>query len=184
MQQYMFIATLMFSKHLENISTIRLIYAHISRPRDWRDVEIKSYISDIRGTWLLSIWFWHIYISVCEHYRLHRKYTEINSWHLTHWGRVTHITICVSELTTIGSDNGMSPDRRQAIIWTNVGILWIRSLETKFRKYNRNVYMLAPENAFENVVRWPLCFGLNVLMSRQSFVFLLIKSKLYSLKES
>ena len=69
MQQYIFIATLMFSKHLENISTIRLIYAQISRPRDWRDVEIKSYISDIRGTWLLSIWFWHIYIyiSVCEH---------------------------------------------------------------------------------------------------------------------
>ena len=29
---------------------------------------------------------------------------------LTHWGRVTHI--CVSELTTIGSDNGLSPDRR------------------------------------------------------------------------
>ena len=33
---------------------------------------------------------------------------------LTHWGRVTHI--CVGNLTTIGSDNGLSPDRRQAII--------------------------------------------------------------------
>ena len=33
---------------------------------------------------------------------------------LTHWGRVTHI--CVSKLTIIGSDNGLSPDRRQAII--------------------------------------------------------------------
>ena len=33
---------------------------------------------------------------------------------LTHWGRVTHI--CVSELVTIGSDNGLSPGRRQAII--------------------------------------------------------------------
>ena len=32
--------------------------------------------------------------------------------------------------------------------------------------------MLAPENAFENVVRWPLCFGLNVLMSRQSICLL------------
>ena len=40
---------------------------------------------------------------------------------LTHWGRVTHI--CVSKLTTIGSDNGLSPDRRQAIIWTNAGTL-------------------------------------------------------------
>ena len=40
---------------------------------------------------------------------------------LTHWGGVTHI--CVSRLTIIGSDNGLSPDRRQAIIWTNAGIL-------------------------------------------------------------
>ena len=38
-------------------------------------------------------------------------------YYLTHWGRVTHI--CVSKLTIIGSDNGLSPDRRQAIIWTN-----------------------------------------------------------------
>ena len=33
---------------------------------------------------------------------------------LTHWGRVTHI--CVRKLATIGSDNGLSPGRRQAII--------------------------------------------------------------------
>ena len=49
---------------------------------------------------------------------------------LTHWGRVTHI--CVSKLTTIGSDNGLSPGRRQAIIWTNARILFIRTLGTNF----------------------------------------------------
>ena len=49
---------------------------------------------------------------------------------LTHWGRVTHI--CVSKLTIIGSDNGLSPGRRQAIIWTNAGILLIRTLGTNF----------------------------------------------------
>ena len=32
----------------------------------------------------------------------------------------------------IGSDNGMSPDRHQAIIWTNDGILLIRTLGTNF----------------------------------------------------
>ena len=42
---------------------------------------------------------------------------------LTHWGRVTHI--CVGNLTIIGPDNGLSPSRRQAIIWTNAGILLI-----------------------------------------------------------
>ena len=45
---------------------------------------------------------------------------------LTLWGRVTHI--CVSKLTIIGSDNGLSLGRRQAIIWTNAGILLIGPL--------------------------------------------------------
>ena len=48
----------------------------------------------------------------------------------THWGRVTHI--CVGKLTIIGSDNGLSPGRRQAIIWTNPGILLIGPLGTNF----------------------------------------------------
>ena len=52
------------------------------------------------------------------------------SIHLTHWGRTTHI--CVVKLTIIGSDNGLSPGRRQAIIWTNAGILLIRPLGTNF----------------------------------------------------
>ena len=42
---------------------------------------------------------------------------------LTHWGWTTHM--CVSKLTIIGSDNGLSPGRWQAMIWTNAGILWI-----------------------------------------------------------
>ena len=50
--------------------------------------------------------------------------------HLTHWGRATHI--CVSKLTIIGSDSGFSPDRRQAIIWTNAGLLLIGPLGTNF----------------------------------------------------
>ena len=49
---------------------------------------------------------------------------------LTHWGRVTHI--CVSKQTSIGSDNGLSPGRRQAIIWTNAGILLIGPMWTNF----------------------------------------------------
>ena len=41
---------------------------------------------------------------------------------------MTHI--CVDNPTIIGSDNGMSPSRRQAIFWTNSGILLIGPLET------------------------------------------------------
>ena len=49
---------------------------------------------------------------------------------LTHWGRVTHIY--VGNLAIIGSDNGLSPGRRQAIIWTNYGILLIGPWGTNF----------------------------------------------------
>ena len=51
---------------------------------------------------------------------------------LTHWGRVTHI--CVDNLTIIGSENGLSPGRRQAIIWTNDRILLIGPLGTNFNE--------------------------------------------------
>ena len=49
---------------------------------------------------------------------------------LTHWGRVTHI--CVSKFTIIALDDGLSPGRRQAIIWNNGGILSIGLLGTNF----------------------------------------------------
>ena len=49
---------------------------------------------------------------------------------LTHWGRMTHIYI--GKLIIIGLDNGLSPGRRQALIWTNAGILLIRPLGTNF----------------------------------------------------
>ena len=39
-----------------------------------------------------------------------------------------------SKLTIIGSDNGLSPGRRQPIIWTNDGIILIGPSGTKFRK--------------------------------------------------
>ena len=49
---------------------------------------------------------------------------------LTHW--VMHI--CVIGRTNIGSDNGLSPGWRQAIIWTNVEILFSRPLGTNLNE--------------------------------------------------
>ena len=42
--------------------------------------------------------------------------------------------IYVSKLTTIGSDNGLSPGQHQAIIWTNAGILLIDPLGKNFNE--------------------------------------------------
>ena len=40
--------------------------------------------------------------------------------------------ICVSKPIIVDSDNGLSPGLRQAIIWTNAGILLIGPLGTNF----------------------------------------------------
>ena len=64
---------------------------------------------------------------------------------------MTHI--CVGKLSIIGSDNVLSPGRRQAIIWTNVAILLTGHLGPNFReKNNRNAHIFIQENRFENVV--------------------------------
>ena len=42
--------------------------------------------------------------------------------------------------------------RRQAIIWTNAGILWIRPLEKISEIFNQNPYIFIQENAIQNVV--------------------------------
>ena len=66
-----------------------------------------------------------------------------------HWGRVTHI--CVGELTTIDIDNGLLPGRRQAIIWTNAGILLIGPLGINFSEILIEIHFHW-RNAFQNVV--------------------------------
>ena len=40
--------------------------------------------------------------------------------------------ICINKLSIIGSDNGLSPGRRQAIVETNAERLLIGPLETNF----------------------------------------------------
>ena len=83
---------------------------------------------------------------------------------LTHWGRVTHI--CVSNLTSIASDNGLSPDRRQAIIRTNAGILLIWPFGTNFNEILIGIQTFSFKKMHLKVssVKWrPFCLGLNEL---------------------
>ena len=82
----------------------------------------------------------------------------------THWGRVTHI--CVSKQTIIGSDNDLSPGRRQAIIWTNAGIVLIGTLGTNFSEILIEIRIFSFTKMGLNVssAKWlPCCLGLNEL---------------------
>ena len=83
---------------------------------------------------------------------------------LTHWGRVSHI--CVVKLTIIGSDNGLSPGRRQAIIWTNDGLLLIWPLGTNFSEMLIGIQTFSFKKMHLKMssAKWrPFCLGLNVL---------------------
>ena len=80
------------------------------------------------------------------------------------WGRVTHI--CVGKLTIIGSDNGLSPGRRQAIIRTNAGILFIGTLGTNFSEILSEIPTFSFKKMYLKMSsgRWrPFCLGLNVI---------------------
>ena len=83
---------------------------------------------------------------------------------LTHWGRVTHI--CVGKLIIIGSNNGLSPWRRQAIIWTNAEILLIGPLGTNFSEIIIGIQTFLFKKIRSKMSSGklrPFCLGLNVL---------------------
>ena len=86
---------------------------------------------------------------------------------LTHWGRVTHI--CVSKLSILGSDDGLSPGRRQAIISTNDGILLISPLGTNFGEILIEINIFSFKKMHLKMSSGkcrPFCLGLNVLKCR------------------
>ena len=125
--------------------------------------------------WLIIKWTlgkkfqWNVYLNanififlklLCVKFRLF--YLSLNV--LTHWGRVTHI--CVGKLTIIASDNGLSPGRRQAIIWTNAGILLIGPLGTNFSEIlvEIHTFSLNKMHLKMSSAKWRLfCLGLIVL---------------------
>ena len=88
---------------------------------------------------------------------------------------MTHIY--VNKLTIMGSDNGLSPGRRQAIIWTNAGILSIGPLGINFsKKIYQNYNIFIQPNAFKSFV----C-ELAAILSRPQCVKLHIKAESHPL---
>ena len=76
---------------------------------------------------------------------------------------MTHI--CVSKLTIIiGSDSDLWPGRCQATIWTNAGILSIRTLVANFSDILSEIHTFHPVKC---LWKWqPFCLSLSVLTGR------------------
>ena len=117
-----------------------------------------------------SIEIWtktHIFFAMKMHLKMlsakHRPFCSGFNM-LTHWGWVTQI--CVGKLTNIGSNNGLSPGRRQAIIWTNAGILLIGPLGTNFSEFLIVIHTFSFSKMHLKIssAKWrPFCLSLNVL---------------------
>ena len=119
--------------------------------------------------YIVTKWEKHIFVFVLHYITC---WVTLSCWvivlltMLTHWCRVTHI--CVSDLTSIGSDNGLSPGRRQAIIRTNAGILLIRPLGTNFSVFSVEILISSFKKTrfkVSSAKRRPFCLGLNELTS-------------------
>ena len=83
--------------------------------------------------------------------------------YLTHWGWVMHI--CVTELTIIDPDDGLWPERCQAIIWTSAWILLIGPLGTNLSEISITVQTFSFKKMHLKMpsAKWrPLCLGFNV----------------------
>ena len=95
---------------------------------------------------------------------MHIYWTRWDMWSnnsecpLAHWGKYASVIQPI-----IGSENGLSPDRRQAIIWTNKDISLIEPLGTNFNEIWIKICFSFRENAFENVVGINFCPQFNVL---------------------
>ena len=83
---------------------------------------------------------------------------------LTHWGWVTHI--CISKLTILSLDNGLSPGRCQAIIWTNARLLLTGLLGTNFSEIWIKIQWFSDMKVHlkMSTAKWrPFCLGPNLL---------------------
>ena len=87
---------------------------------------------------------------------------------------MTHI--CDSKLTSIASDNCLSPGQRQAIIWNNAGILLIGPLGTNFSEILIEIQTFSLKKIhlkMSSAKCRPFCLGVNVLMESEAILYFL-----------
>ena len=154
--------TASFQEHQSSMRDIRVPYSIPNNINPWNgtdmDREITQWCPFPRETgdiclMLFDQWITMVYV-------------------LTHWGRVMHI--CVSNITIIGSDNGLSPGRRQAIIWTNAGILLIGSLRTDFSEIWIKIQIFSLKKMsfkMSSVKCCPFRLGRNVFKYRVHYIY-------------
>ena len=148
--------------------------------------------------WIFMVKFWNSCISEWEgRLTLHKGGGSKSFMTMTvtiWWPRsgvwiyqiVTGVTSVVGVPSThlVASDNGLPPDQRQAIIWTNTGILLIGPLGTNFSEIVIEIYTFSFKKMQlkTSSAKWqPFCLGLNVSSAHWIHVSLLFMKVHYHL---
>ena len=87
-----------------------------------------------------------------------------NAW-FGYWGQVTHV--CVKNWVIIGSKNGLSPVRHQAIPCTNDDLLLTETLGINFGEILFEIKAFLPKKTYLilSFAEWrPSCLGRNILV--------------------
>ena len=82
--------------------------------------------------------------------------------------------ICISKLNIVDTDNGLSPGRCQAIIWTSAGILLIQTMGTNFSEICSEIYTFSSKKMHFKMSTWkwwPFCLLLNVTLTMEFHSF-------------
>ena len=141
------------------LSNVTSVYESRYAPSQWDSSLRCNNVSHWLGTYL----DWSLLVFMITFLKLTPHVPGSNV--LTHWGWVTHI--CVGKLTIIGSDNGLLPGRRQAIIWTSAGILSIGPLGTNFSEILIRIQTFSFKEMHLKLssAKWrPFCLDLDVLI--------------------
>ena len=86
-------------------------------------------------------------------------------------GVLTHLSLEPHICVSVGSDNGWSPIRRQAIILSNAGLLHIRSLGTNFSEILIKIQHFSFTKIHPSVKWRPFCPGGYQLMPKLCFIY-------------
>ena len=170
------------------ITSLTIVYSTVHSGADQRKHQSSASLAFVRGIHRWPVTSPHKWPVAQKKFPFHdvimsppvtslRTYSGMLFRVLTHWGRVTHI--CVGNLTITGSDNGLSPGRRQAIIWTNVGIVLIGPLGTQFSEILMEILTFSFKKRhlkLSSAKCWPFCLGLNVFTHRFAVMYILIVS--------
>ena len=110
----------------------------------------------------VSIWWRHHEVSATHlkirTRRVAQSSKELCDFILTHRGIFTSLNY-----PNIGSDNGLSPVRYQAISWTSAGLLFTNHFGSKVSEIWIKIQQFTDKKMTLKMSSWPFCFGVSVI---------------------